>query len=250
MSADDPQERVAVEMSPDDIERLRSLIPTLVDMPDLIEGLRERKKLETRAELSFAAMRLALERGGLEDVRTDEIAEAAGYSPRTFNNYFRSPQEAIGATGVDRARRVALALADRPAGEPFAQAVAEAVVTEYTRGYEREPERSMMLRAQSLMMTNCQVRPFMLHAMTKLEDELTPVIAERLGFPADDLFPRVLAAAVNGAIRVATEYWLREDADTPYTALLRQAVTTAAGLAEHARPSPRAGVSPPEDATA
>lgn len=244
MSHADPQDRVAVEVSPDDIERLRSLIPALIDMPDLIEGLRERKKLETRAQLSFAAIRLALERGGLEHVRTEEIAEAAGFSPRTFNNYFHSREEAIGAIAGDRARRVALALADRPAGEPFAEAMAEAVVSEYTRG--QEPDKAVMFRVRSLMMRDCHVRPFTLHAMTRLDDELVPVIAQRLGMPDDDLFPRVLAAAVNGAIRAATEYWLREDVDAPYTALLRQAVTTAAGLAEHARPSSPPGASLPE----
>jgi mannitol-1-phosphate/altronate dehydrogenase len=106
-----------------------------------------------------------------------------------------------------------------------------------------------MSRVRALMMTNCHVRPFALNAMTKLEDELAPVIAERLGLPADDLFPRVLAAAVNGAIRVATEYWLREDVDAPYTALLRQAVSTAAGLAEHARPLSPPGASLPESTT-
>jgi AcrR family transcriptional regulator len=247
MSPDDPQDRAAVEVSPDDIESLRSLIPTLIDMPDLIEGLRERKKLETRAQLSFAAIRLALERGGLDHVRSDEIAEAAGYSPRTFNNYFHSPEEAIGSVAGDRARRVALALADRPAGEPFAEALAEAVVSEYTRG--QRSEKSVMIRVRSLMMTDPRVRPFMLRAMTRLEDELAPVIAERLGLPADDLFPRLVAAAVNAAIRVATEYWLHGNPDAPYTALLRQAVTTVAGLAEHALPASPSGASLPESTT-
>jgi hypothetical protein len=131
----------------------------------------------------------------------------------------------------DRARRVAMAFADRPAAEPFAEALAEAVVQEYTMG--REPDKEAVFQLRSLMTNDCGVRPFMLNAKTKLEDELTPVIAQRLGLPEDDLFPRVLAAAVNGAIRVATEYWLRTDVDAPYTALLRQAVSVAAGPAEH-----------------
>ena len=57
-------------------------------------GMRERKKLATREALSAAALRLALEHGP-ENVRVDDIAEAAGVSPRTYNNYFSSREQAI-----------------------------------------------------------------------------------------------------------------------------------------------------------
>jgi AcrR family transcriptional regulator len=57
-------------------------------------GMRERKKLATREALSAAALRLALEHGP-QNVRVDDIAEAAGVSPRTYNNYFSSREEAI-----------------------------------------------------------------------------------------------------------------------------------------------------------
>jgi AcrR family transcriptional regulator len=52
-------------------------------------GLREQKKQATRDALRAAALRLALERGP-DNVRVDDIAEAAGVSPRTYNNYFSS----------------------------------------------------------------------------------------------------------------------------------------------------------------
>src|SRR5580698_6176379 len=61
-------------------------------------GLRERKKVATRKALGMAAMRLAVERG-LEHVLVEDIAEAAGVSARTFNNYFASKYEAICALG-------------------------------------------------------------------------------------------------------------------------------------------------------
>jgi hypothetical protein len=40
------------------------------------------------------------------------------------------------------------------------------------------------------------------------EHALALAIAERIGVSADDLRPRVLAAAVSGAVRVAVAYWL------------------------------------------
>lgn len=213
---------------------------------------RERKRLETRSKLTQAAFHLALKNDGLQHVTPDEIAELAGVSPRTFHNYFHSREAALGALPGDRARRVALAFSERPAEEPFAVAMAEAVVAEYTLGHE--PDKADVRKLRAIVSSNCTVskeamrvvmaekaaRPHFLEAMRELEDQLTPVIAARLGLdPDQDLLPRIVAAAVNGAVRVATENWLRDDIDAPYTALLRQAVRTAAALAEQPPEQPR-----------
>src|SRR5258708_36515961 len=80
-------------------------------------GLRARKKLATREALSRAALRLALERG-LENVRVEDIAAAAGGSPRTYNNYFSSREEAICALRSRRAGRIAAARRAPPPGGP------------------------------------------------------------------------------------------------------------------------------------
>jgi AcrR family transcriptional regulator len=72
-------------------------------------GMRERKKAATRAALSAAAMRLALERG-MENVTAEAIAEAADVAPRTFHNYFSSKEEAIVAELLERGKGFADAL--------------------------------------------------------------------------------------------------------------------------------------------
>jgi AcrR family transcriptional regulator len=71
-----------------------------------ITGRRERKKLATRQALSSAALQLAMERGGIENVTIEDITTRADVALRTFSNYFANKYEAITAMGSDRARRI------------------------------------------------------------------------------------------------------------------------------------------------
>ena len=57
-------------------------------------GLRDRKRLETRARIEDAAVSLVLTEG-LEHVTVQAISERADVSPRTFFNYFDSKDAAI-----------------------------------------------------------------------------------------------------------------------------------------------------------
>ncbi|WP_407563409.1 TetR/AcrR family transcriptional regulator [Streptomyces sp. 184] len=165
-------------------------------------GLRERKKRATREALREAALRLAVERGP-DQVRVEDIAEAAGVSPRTYNNYFASREQAIvSAVTADREARIAAALAARPAGEPLAEAVTEAVVEQYTNTGERE--RELLL----LITTRTALRDAFLDTTAGIEPPLTAVLAERLGDGGAHT-ARVLAASVAAAVRIAWEGWLR-----------------------------------------
>ncbi|MFJ7896893.1 TetR/AcrR family transcriptional regulator [Streptomyces anthocyanicus] len=165
-------------------------------------GLRERKKRATREALREAALRLAVERGP-DRVRVEDIAEAAGVSPRTYNNYFASREQAIvSAVTADREARIAAAVAARPAGVRLADAVTEAVVEQYTNTGEREH------RALLLITTRTALRDAFLDTTAGIELPLTAVIAERLG-NAEAHPARVLAASVTAAVRIALEGWLR-----------------------------------------
>ncbi|MFB7932050.1 TetR/AcrR family transcriptional regulator [Streptomyces sp. NPDC056039] len=165
-------------------------------------GLRERKKRATREALREAALRLAVERGP-DQVRVEDIAEAAGVSPRTYNNYFASREQAIvSAVAADREARIAAAVAARPAGVRLADAVTEAVVEQYTNTGEREQ------RALLLITTRTALRDAFLDTAADIELPLAAVIAERLG-DAGAHTARVLAASVAAAVRIALEGWLR-----------------------------------------
>jgi AcrR family transcriptional regulator len=166
-----------------------------------MDSLRERKKIATREAISAAALRLALENGP-ENVRVDEIAEAAGVSPRTYNNYFSSREQAIvAAISAERAMRIAAALRERPADEPLADAVVAAVVEQYVA--EAEPGSE----AFALLTATPSLRAEFLGTVAAIEQPLATAIAERTGI--DELAATVLAAAVSAAARVAAGRWLR-----------------------------------------
>lgn len=196
-------------------------------------GLRERKKAATRKALSAAALRLALEHG-MADVRVGDIADAAGVSPRTYNNYFSSAEAAVVAAITDqRVARVAAALRDRPAGEPLADGVVAAVAEHYAT-----PPEADILR---LLTSAPRLCAEYVGAMTELRTPLEAVLADRLD-TRDPMLPGVLAAAVAAAVRVAFEHWVRPSAnpeaaakglvvvtgDRPLAELLREALAAVA----------------------
>ena len=163
-------------------------------------GLRERKKLATREALSVAALRLALERGP-DNVRVDDIADAAGVSPRTYNNYFSSREQAIvAAVTAERALRIAAALRARPATEPLDRAVIDTVVEQYTG----EPAGD----ALTMITTTPRLRAEFIEAASAVQSPLAAALADRIG-GTESLTADVLAAAVSAAIRIALQSWVR-----------------------------------------
>ncbi|MGG4143087.1 TetR/AcrR family transcriptional regulator [Paenibacillus algorifonticola] len=63
------------------------------------QTLRDRKKEATASALAEAAFELALEKG-LDGFVVDDIVQKAGYSRRTFANYFSCKEEAVAAVAV------------------------------------------------------------------------------------------------------------------------------------------------------
>src|SRR3954447_19234005 len=76
-------------------------------------GLRERKKLRTRATLIDAAADLCL-RQGFDKTTVDQIAAAADVSPRTFSRYFATKDAVIAAIADEMDTYIAAALEQQP----------------------------------------------------------------------------------------------------------------------------------------
>lgn len=200
---------------------------------DGVSGLRERKKEETRIALSWAAIRLTVERG-YDNVRVEDIAAEVGVSPRTFNNYFASKGEAIAARQLERARAISEELRNRPADEPLWEAVTGAVLARFALGADNhhgtaDPDWVAGVR---LMVNEPALQGEFLKAGAAMEAEFATVIAERTGTDVTtDLYPKLVANAISGAIAVAVEHWWRTEPQGSVTDLLRDAIgRLAAGL--------------------
>lgn len=171
-------------------------------------GLRERKKRATREALQAAALRLALEHGP-ENVRVEEIAEAAGVSTRTYNNYFSSREQAIvAAIAADRAAQVAAAVTGRPAEVSLGEAVIDAVVRSYTDPGDH-PRGALLMIATSPALRACYV-----DTSTAIEGPLAEAIIGRCP-GVDSLTAQALAAGVGAAAKVALQQWLQSTDTVP-----------------------------------
>jgi len=200
-----------------------------------VGGLRERKKVETRAALGWAAIHLTVERG-FDNVKVEDIAEAAGVSPRTFNNYFSSKAEAIVSRHLDRSLRVADELRRRPAGEPLWAAITAAAMAQFEPGpeVERMPVGSHAEWVSGLkaMLAEPALQGEMLRAGAIAEARWAAAVAERTGTDLKlDMYPHLVGAAVGAAANVAVQHFLRADPPVPMDQLLRDALAqVAAGL--------------------
>jgi AcrR family transcriptional regulator len=180
-------------------------------------GLRERKKEETRAALAWAAIRLIVERG-YDKVLVEDIADEAGVSPRTFNNYFSSKAAAVASRHLDRCRGIAEGLRARPAGEDLWAAITAAVVTQTVPGPEvtsrPRPDRKTWGPGLQRMTATPAVQAETLRAAAIGEEAIAEAVGERVGIdPAEDIYPRLVAASVTAAYNVASRQFMSENGD-------------------------------------
>jgi AcrR family transcriptional regulator len=163
-------------------------------------GLRERKKLRTRQALIDAALRLYRSRG-FEGVTVAEIAREADVSTRTFFGYFETKEDVYLGRGDDRLELLVHALRERDRREPILTALRRVLLR------DREPprqERPAGTPRLSELLRHPAVANRLRERWNRWEDVLAEAIAEDVGAGPDDPEPRVVAAALTGAIRVAS----------------------------------------------
>ena len=168
-------------------------------------SVRATKKRETRRALSSAALQLASERG-LNGFTVEEVAAAAGVSPRTFFNYFRSKEAAIIGLDEDELDAVCAELEARPADEGPVEALAATLIP---HGPALTEEADAYVLRNQLVERHPELLPHVLAVRHQSETALTEALARRLGASAYDPYPAVVTAATWGALRAAAEWHQR-----------------------------------------
>jgi AcrR family transcriptional regulator len=194
---------------------------------------RDMQKEQTRLDLALAAFEQAKARG-LADVRVPEIAAAAGVSTRTFNNYFPSKEAAIVWPTTLRTARLAEDVAGRPAAEPLAEVLADAVAGLYGDTQMDGLPADWTRQFRAMAAAEPALHGEYLKVAAAGEAALADAIARRTGTPTGSLDALVLAGVVVAAERAAILYWHRQASPPePMTDIVRKSVEMAVrGMAD------------------
>ena len=185
------------------------------------DGLRERKKAETRRAMSSAALRLAREHGP-DGVTIEAIAEAAGVSPRTFFNYFASKDDAIVGIAPAEASELVRDLADQPAEATPLQALRGMCMAAVPRLEESADE---LWARHQLTQDHLHLAARRAAAFAEVERRLAAEIARRTGRDLDrDPFPMLVVTAASGALKAAVAVWQERGRAEPLADVLDEAL--------------------------
>ena len=165
-------------------------------------SLRERKKADTRAALSQAALLLALEKG-LEAVTTDDIASAANVSPRTFHNYFGSKEEALIAAWRELLAEYLEQLRERPADEPILASLEHVFTAIAAEATERPQETEAHLE----LLASPALARYRFLLIEEAVQAFSVIVAARTGSdPQREVYPRLVTMAAVSAVVSAYEF--------------------------------------------
>jgi AcrR family transcriptional regulator len=178
----------------------------VIDIEDGVPapGRRERKKRETRAALTAAALRLALEKGP-DNVTVEEISEAADVSVRTFFNYFSHKEHAILGRDPDDLELALRRVREAPDDESPLTTMRK-IVAKVLDDLEQigNHETAFSQRIGLIMQSPNLLAQFVVLG-TEDERELAQALAERMGEPPGSPRPALIVGATTMAVRVAME---------------------------------------------
>ena len=168
-------------------------------------SLRDRQRAQVRADISLAAFRLFIERG-YDAVTTEEIATAAGVSPRTLFRHVPTKEELLLAPVRHGGAAIVNLLEQRPSNEPPDVALVNAIITR-TRSFDEadcQQWREALLGAPGLL------DKVTIHLPADKE-RAVKLIAERMqANPGVDIRPGLLVQLAFAAADFAFQEWVRQ----------------------------------------
>ena len=160
----------------------------------------------TRVRVERAALDLFTRRG-FENVTTDEVADAAGISRRTFFRYYATKADAVWGDFAGHVARLEELLAATDPGRPVLASVCAAYVEVNDYADAELPllrERMQLILGEPALLAHSQVR----HA--EVDRVVARHVAARIGRSPSALVPGLVAATTRAAATTAFEAWLAE----------------------------------------
>jgi AcrR family transcriptional regulator len=172
------------------------------------EGLRERKKRQTRQRISDVATTLFVFRG-FDAVRVSDVADVVGVSEKTIYNYFPTKEAMVFDSEDEEVGRLAMALRARTADESLTRAGLRATITELEQITASDGIEVFMPALADMIAATPSLRA----ALLDIQARLIAVAAEELAAAVDvdpqDPEPMIAARAIVGLRDVAFEMLVR-----------------------------------------
>jgi AcrR family transcriptional regulator len=163
------------------------------------EGLRERKKRQTRAAIAAAAMELFTAHG-FDAVTVADVARAADVSEKTVFNYFPTKEDLVVHGGEERRAALVEAIRTRPPGTSLV-APFRAATMDFVDAVERGPVDAIVA-VPRLVAGSKTLRDRLFLGWEQEAATLAPLIAEEVGAVDGDIVPAVVARTLAWTHRV------------------------------------------------
>jgi len=160
----------------------------------------------TRTRVERAALDLFTLRG-FENVTTDEVADAAGISRRTFFRYYATKADAVWGDFAGHVARLEALLAAADPAQPVLTSVCAAYVevNDYVDGeLPLLRERMQLILTEPALLAHSQVR------YADVDRAVARHVAARTGGSPTDLVSRLVAATTRAAATTAFAAWLAD----------------------------------------
>lgn len=184
------------------------------------EGLRERKRRQTRQRIQQAGLRLFLERG-FEETTLDAIAEAADIARRTFFHYFEGKEDILSSLQDDAEAVLTRSIQAAPADASPFDVVCDGILTMIS-GFGTQEARAIdrLLRSTETLRARKQAN------YEKQERMVCDVLCEKWPAAAMRVKLRLVSMVCIGAMRLAADLWSRNDSKRPLEDHLRGILAT------------------------
>ena len=161
----------------------------------------------TRVRVERAALALFTSRG-FENVTSDEVADSAGISRRTFFRYYPTKADAVWGDFDGHVARLEGRLAATDPARPVLDAVCAAYVEVNDYPESELPllrERMQLIIGEPALLAHSQLR------YAEVDRAVARYVAARTGDAPTALVPRLVAASTRAAATTAFEAWLADE---------------------------------------